>query len=51
MDYGIRQADALCENMLVEHPMGAVDTHVVRRQDTVIAVATPAITTGIEAYA
>jgi len=50
-DYAIRQADASCENMLVEHPMGTVETYVVRRNDAVIAVATPAITPGIEAYA
>ena len=50
-DYAIGQADAACENMRVEHPMGAVEAHVVRRQDTVIAVATPAFATGMEAYA
>jgi hypothetical protein len=33
--------------MLVEHALGAVDTHVVRRHNTVIAVATPALA-GIE---
>ena len=50
-DYAIGQADAACENMRVEHPMGAVEAHVVRRQDTIIAVATPAFATGMEAYA
>jgi acyl transferase domain-containing protein/phosphopantetheinyl transferase (holo-ACP synthase) len=50
-NFSIRHADALCENMLVEHPLGAVDTQVVRRGDTVIAVATPAITRGMEACA
>jgi phosphopantetheinyl transferase len=49
-DFVIRHADALCENMRVEHAMGVVETHVVRRGDTVIAVATPAYTE-IEAYA
>jgi hypothetical protein len=37
--------------MRVEHPLGTVETHVVCRHDTVIAVATPAFTTGMEAYA
>jgi phosphopantetheinyl transferase len=41
-DFVIRHADALCENMRVEHALGAVETHVVRRGDMVIAVATPA---------
>ena len=49
--FAIRQADAACENMRVEHPLGMVDTRVVRRGDTVIAVATPAIMTDMEAYA
>lgn len=40
--FGIRRADAACERLQVEHPMGSVDVHVVRRQDTIIAVATPA---------
>jgi phosphopantetheinyl transferase len=46
-NFSIRRADGLCENMLVEHALGAVDTHVVRRHNTVIAVATPALA-GIE---
>ena len=50
-DYAIRRADALCENMQVEHPMGVVETHVVRRHDAVIAVATPAMALDMEAYA
>ena len=50
-DYVVQAADALCENMLVEHPLGVVETQVVRRQDAVIAVATPAIAEAMEAYA
>jgi len=50
-DFAIRQADEACENMRVEHPMGVIETHVVRRGDTLIAVATPAITTEMEACA
>jgi phosphopantetheinyl transferase (holo-ACP synthase) len=40
--FGIAYADAHCENLLVEHPLGSVDVRAVRRQDSVIAVATPA---------
>ncbi len=50
-EFGIRHADAQCENMLVEHPLGTVETRVVRRHDAIIAVATPALMAGIEAYA
>lgn len=49
--FAIRQADDACECMRIEHAMGVVDTRVVRRGNTVIAVATPAITTELEACA
>lgn len=41
-EFGIVEADAACENLLVEHPLGSVEARVVRRNDAVIAVATPA---------
>lgn len=50
-DYAIREADATCGNMRVEHPLGTVEAHVVRRHDAVIAVATPAMAVDMEAYA
>jgi acyl transferase domain-containing protein/phosphopantetheinyl transferase (holo-ACP synthase) len=40
--FGIRYADAACETLVVEHPLGSVEARVVRRQDAVIAVAVPA---------
>jgi acyl transferase domain-containing protein/phosphopantetheinyl transferase (holo-ACP synthase) len=41
-EFGVHGADAACENMRVEHPLGTLAARVVRRGDAIIAVATPA---------
>ena len=38
----VAHADARCENLQVEHPLGSVEVRVVSRHDAVVAVATPA---------
>jgi len=48
--FGVLEADAACGALLVGHPMGNVEVRVVRRQDAVIAVATPAFAQA-QAYA
>jgi phosphopantetheinyl transferase len=39
--FAIGYADAPCENLLVEHPLGTVEVRVARNEDAVVAVATP----------
>ena len=42
-NFRIVAADAACERLLVEHELGMVQTHVVRHESTIIAVATQAL--------